>query len=170
MGFNYKVIIDTREKCTEHITDIFKKNNVKYEFKKLCVGDYRIQIDSEGSAYTPPIVIERKANLSELIGNLLDERDANGKTRLHRELDRSLLSGTRVILLIEDANWYEKMLKGIYISKANPKAIRGMILSLQARYPNVSIVGVSKEHSASYINWVLYYHLREKLKEYKDIA
>lgn len=170
MDISYKIIIDTREKELKHITDKFKANNVKYEFRKLCVGDYRIQIDSEGSSYTPPVVVERKANINELISNLLDDRDKDNKTRLHRELDRSLVNGTKLIILIEDSEWYSKLLRGDYISKINPKAIRGMILSLQARYPNVSIVGVSKRESASYINWVLYYHLREKLKEFKNIA
>lgn len=38
-------------------------------------------------------------------------------------------------------------------------------MSLEAKYPNLSIVGVDKATSASYIHTTLYYHLRQKLKE-----
>lgn len=170
MNFEYKILIDTREKELKHIMDKLEANNINFEYKKLVVGDYRIQLVSEGSSYTPPVVIERKANLNELIANLLGEKDQHGKTRLHRELDRSLDSKTRLIILIEDIDWYNKLLRGDYISQVNPKAIRGMIMSLEAKYPNVSIVGIDKSQSASYIHTTLYYHLRQKLKEFKEVG
>ena len=172
MNFNYKILIDTREKELKHITDKFKVNDIDIEYKKLDVGDYKIQVtelDGEPINYSPRVVIERKANLNELIANLLGEKDQDSKTRLHRELDRSLQNKTRLIILIEDLDWYNKLLTGDYISKVNPKAIRGMIMSLEAKYPNVSIVGIDKGQSASYIHTTLYYHLRQKLKEFKGI-
>ena len=170
VNFEYKILIDTREKELLHIKSKFDRNNIKYEHKKLCVGDYRIVLDGEGTAYTPPIVVERKSGIDELISNLCSERDKDGKTRLHRELDRSLDSKTKLIILIEDLDWYNKLLRGDYISQVNPKAIRGMIMSLEAKYPNVSIVGIDKSQSASYIHTTLYYHLRQKLKEFKEIG
>ena len=166
MNFEYKILIDTREKELKHIMDKLEANNINFEYKKLVVGDYRIQLVSEGSSYTPPVVIERK-KLDEIIANLLGEKDENGKTRLHRELDRSLKDKIRLIILIEDLDWYNKLLRGDYISKVNPKAIRGMLMSLEAKYRNVSIVGIDKSQSASYINTTLYYHLRQRLKEIK---
>ena len=54
---------------------------------------------------------------------------------------------------------------GNYRSNMNPKAARGMILSLEAKYPNLTIVWMSKKEVASYINSILYYSLREDLKE-----
>lgn len=169
--FDYKIIIDTREKELKHITDKFEANNIKVEYRGLVVGDYRIQtIDPGGShsSYSPPVVIERKANLNELIANLLGEKDSFGLTRLHRELERAKESKTKLIILIEELDWYNKLLRGDFISKVNPKAARGMILSLEAKYSNVSIVGIDKKESASYIHTVLYYHLRQKMKEFKE--
>ena len=172
MDFLYKVLIDTREKDLKHIVDRLKANNIDIEYKALDVGDYKIQVttlDGQPINYTPRISIERKANLNELIANLLGEKDQNGKTRLHRELDRSLKDKIKLIILIEDLDWYNKLLRGDYISQVNPKAIRGMIMSLEAKYPNVRIIGIDKKESASYIHTTLYYHLRQKLKELKGI-
>ena len=169
MDFTYKLLIDTREKEISHIIDRLKANNIDIEYKKLDVGDYKIQLtslDGEPINYSPRVVIERK-KLDEIIANLLGEKDENGKTRLHRELDRSLQNKIRLIILIEDLDWYNKLLTGDYISKVNPKAIRGMLMSLEAKYRNVSIVGIDKSQSASYINTTLYYHLRQRLKEIK---
>ena len=164
MIFDYKLIIDSREKEIDHITSKFLSNRILYDVRGLPIGDYRIQSDT----YSPPIIVERKASLDELIGNLLSkDKDNEGNNRFTRELIRAskTVPKTRVVLLIEDKDYYEKLLKGDYRSKVNPKAIRAMIMSLEAKYPNLSIVGVDKSVSASYIHTTLYYHLRQQLKE-----
>ena len=163
MQFDYKIIIDSREKQVDHITSKFLSNRILYDVRGLSIGDYRIQSDT----YSPPVVIERKGSLDELIGNLLDkDKDNEGNNRFMRELIRAskTVPKTRIILLIEDKDYYEKLLKGDYRSEVHPNAIRGMIMSLEAKYPNLSIVGVDKKLSASYIHSVLYYSLREQLK------
>ena len=173
MDFEYKILIDTREKELKHITDKLQSNNIPVQYIGLVVGDYRIQatsLDGNEMNYSPRVVIERKANLNELIANLLGEKDQCGKTRLHRELDRSLDSKTKLIILIEDLDWYNKLLRGDYISQVNPKAARGMIMSLEAKYPNVKIIGIDKKESASYIHTTLYYHLRQELKNFKELG
>ncbi|MGL5329249.1 MAG: ERCC4 domain-containing protein [Peptostreptococcaceae bacterium] len=157
-----KVLVDTRDKVFEHITSVFDKKNIKWERKTVKTGDYEI-VDLE-TGLKPNIVIERKANLNELIANLLDKRDSNGHTRLHRELLRALESNTKVIILIEEVNWYEKLIKGDYISKVNKASAKGMLMSLEAKFPNVMIKGIEKHNAASYIYTTLYYHLREELK------
>lgn len=174
VNFEYVVLIDTREKELKHITDKFEANNISVQHIGLVVGDYRIQataLDGNQMNYSPRVVIERKANLNELIANLLGEKDQHGKTRLHRELQRSLESKTKLIIMIEELDWYNKLLRGDYISQVNPKAIRGMIMSLEAKYhPYVSIVGIDKSQSASYIHTTLYYHLRQELKRFKELG
>ena len=170
--FNYKILIDTREKDLKHITDKFEINNIQVQHIGLVVGDYTIQatsLDGNEMNYSPRVVIERKANLNELIANVLGEKDQHGKNRLQRELQRGLDSDTKIIILIEELDWYNKLLRGDFISKVNPKAARGMIMSLEAKYPNVSIVGIDKRESASYIHTTLYYHLRQQLKEFKGV-
>mgnify|MGYP000073628385 FL=1 len=165
MDFTYKILVDSREKENKHIVDKFKTNNIDIDTIGLVIGDYRIQTGT----YIPPITIERKGSLDELIGNLLDkDKDNEGNNRFIRELNRARDSQTRIILLIEDKDFYVKLLTGDYRSNVNPKAIRGMVMSLEAKYPNLSIVGVDKSTSASYIHTTLYYHLRQKMKEVKQ--
>ena len=164
MDFTYKILVDSREKENKHIVDKFKTNNIDIDNIGLVIGDYRIQ----SGTYIPPITIERKGSLDELIGNLLDkDKDNEGNNRFIRELNRARDSQTRIILLIEDKDFYVKLLTGDYRSNVNPKAIRGMVMSLEAKYPNLSIVGVDKSTSASYIHTTLYYYLRQKMKDVK---
>lgn len=161
---NFKIIIiDTREKNIEHIIKAFEKNNIKYERRALPIGDYIIE---GSSGYVPNVVIERKASIDELIGNLLDTatKDENGNNRFTRELIRAKKANKKFILLIEDEKFYINMLTGNYRSKVNPRAAKGMIMSLQAKYSNLSIMPIEKKLAGSYIHSVLYYALREDLK------
>ena len=58
------IVVDSREKKWEHIRDYFERNNIPYEFPhKLDEGDY---VNTEN----PSVVIDRKANLQEICGNL----------------------------------------------------------------------------------------------------
>lgn len=159
----YKVIVDTREKNIDHIIKAFEKNNIKYERRALAIGDYII----EGPrGYVPNVVIERKNSIDELTINLLDKAtvDENGNNRFIRELVRAKRANKKFILLIEDEKFYINLLTGNYRSKVNPRAARGMILSLEAKYPNLSIMPIEKKLSGSYIHSILYYCLREDLK------
>lgn len=163
MTFDYKIIIDTREKENKHIVEKLKKNNIDIDNVALKIGDYAITTDY---GHRAGVVIERKASLNELISNLLDKvKDLNGNNRFNRELIRAKENNIKIIVLIEEIDWYSKLLNGDYISQVNPKAIRGLIMSLEAKFPNLSIVGVDKRTSASYIHTTLYYHLRQELKE-----
>lgn len=159
----YKIIIDTREKQIDHILKAFEKNNISYERRALPIGDYIV----EGSnGHVPNVVIERKNSIDEITSNLLDTstKDENGNNRFIRELIRAKKANKKFILLIEDEKFYINLLKGNYRSNMNPKAAKGMIMSLQAKYPNLTIVWMSKKEVASYINSILYYCLREDLK------
>ena len=160
----YFVVIDTREKQIDHILKAFKKNNIDYIRRTLPIGDYII----EGPrGYVPNVVIERKASIDELVGNLLDTstKDENGNNRFIRELIRAKRANKKFILLIEDEKFYTNLVTGNYRSKINPKAAKGMIMSLEAKYPNLNIVWMEKREVASYIHSILYYCLREDLKE-----
>lgn len=159
----YKIIIDTREKENTHITEVFDKNNINYESRTLPIGDYIIE---SNHCFVPNVTIERKGSIDELIGNLLDKatKDESGNNRFIRELMRAKQSNKRVVLLIEDKDFYIKLLRGEYRSQIKPNAVRGMIISLEAKFPNLNIVWLDKKEVASYIHSVLYYHLRENLK------
>lgn len=160
---DYKILVDTREKRIDNIIKAFEKNNVKYERRALPIGDYIIE---SSTGYVPNITIERKASIDELIANLLDKStaDENGNNRFTRELIRSKQANKKFILLIEDEKFYINMLTGNYRSRINPKAAKGLIMSLEAKYPNLSIMPIEKKLAGSYIHSVLYYSLREDLK------
>ena len=164
---DYAIIYDTREQDI-FIPQILCKNGIQTIRRKLDTGDYAIQYRD---GYIPGIVIERKASCEELLSNLTDKRkDEQGLNRFHRELKRSKQQGLKVILLIEDENFYTNIIKGNYRNKINPNAAKGMIFSLESKYPNLHIVWMNKREVPGYINTVLYYELRQCLKKLEQGA
>ena len=189
----YKVVIDSREKSINHIINKFDEgfelkpshhdmyrgikskysNPVQYYIKDkgLKVGDYTIAVqlpNGEVINFQDKVVIERKADLNELCCNFFDKKDAEGKTRLERELDRAKEQGIKVILLVEVDNMHSKILSSKYFrfdkaSKVSPASFNAILRSLQAKY-NISIEYCKKEDSARLIHDILYYHAREYLK------
>lgn len=167
-----KMIVDSREKSWLHIADTWNRNNVKYYTKErgLKTGDYSIAVKTpkgEVVTFEDKVVVERKANLTELCGNLTDNRDSSGKNRFIRELERAKKSNIKLILLIEDAQGYDKALKGFFRedkpSRMNSNGFIGMLMAYKARY-DFEIVWLDKALSASYIYKLLYYEAREYLK------
>ena len=159
---DYRIIVDSREQDLFNYK-IFNKNGIQTVRSKLDVGDYAIQYKN---GYMPKITIERKSSIQELLSNLTDRRkDERGLNRFHRELKRSKQQGLKVILLIEDENFYTNIIKGNYRNKINPNAAKGMIFSLESKYPNLHIVWMNKREVPGYINTVLYYELRQCLKK-----
>ena len=157
---DYRILVDSREKNLL-IPQILNRNGIATERKKLDTGDYAI----EYKGYIPPVIVERKATLDELASNLLDRRkDEEGNNRFIRELNRAKEQGIKVYLLIQDKDYYIKLITGEYRSKVNPKAISGMVISLLAKYDNLHIIAVDRKESASMVHKLLYYELREKLK------
>ncbi|MEE1138244.1 MAG: ERCC4 domain-containing protein [Acutalibacteraceae bacterium] len=86
-----KVIIDSREKKCEHIKAYFEKHGIEYEIKKLDVGDYQIEGNSQ-------ISVDRKQNLSEISKNLMNAKD---HSRFWKEVRRSRDQGVKLFVLIE---------------------------------------------------------------------
>ena len=107
-------VVDTREP-----PDCAWRLGIPTVRAKLTSGDYSFQ-GAEGS-----IAIERKT-LSDWIGSLTHERK-----RFEREMDR-LASFARAVIVVE-AN-LEDVLAGDYRSAVTPKALRGSIASIQARW------------------------------------
>ena len=169
-----KMIVDSREKVFNHITSEWDKNKIEYHvFKKedsMKVGDYSIAVKTDTGEvidFRDKIVIERKSDLSELVGNFTSSKDEEGNSRIVREFARAKEKNIKVLLLIEDLKGYNKALNG-YLredkpSKMNPKAFLAMLFTYQARY-NFDIVFIDKKDSASYIYNYLYYQAREYLR------
>ena len=76
------ILIDTREKKCEHITNYFDRKKVVYKKKALDFGDYSFMIPKNEALSIPrdlyfnrKTCIERKASLEEISGNLTKGRD-----------------------------------------------------------------------------------------------
>lgn len=87
------IIVDSREKKWEHIRDYFDRNGIPYDFPhKLDEGDY---LNTEN----PSVVVDRKANLQEICGNL---SKGNGNiVRFVKECKRAHDRHMRFVVLIE---------------------------------------------------------------------
>ena len=148
-----KIIIDRREKVNGHITELFKQKGIGVIERNLDVGDYSCQLGDK--TFEHDFVIERKANLDEICGNLTADRD-----RFEREFLRAKAHGnTKVFLLIEDSSW-EDILCHNYQSKFKPLSLIASLLTWQVRF-NLTIIMCKKETSAKIIYDTLYYAARE---------
>lgn len=78
---NLTILVDTREQANEHIIKWFEDNKVKYKIMKLEYGDYSACLpigsfkgQQRDIYFYNDIVIERKASIYELIGNLRNKK------------------------------------------------------------------------------------------------
>ena len=113
--FMKKVIIltDTREQKNAHITDALDRMKVQHETRKLDYGDYSFMID--GKDFSIACVIERKANVNEVYGNISADRE-----RIEKELDTISKNATQCTFLIENVeNW--DMLRAFTLSAEDMK-------------------------------------------------
>lgn len=93
------VLVDSREKKNSHILDYFKKQKIAYQVEKLEYGDYSFMIPAaagEDIYFHRDCVVERKASLEELSGNLTGERE-----RFEKEFLKAGNDGCKVYLMIE---------------------------------------------------------------------
>ena len=86
--------MDTREhpEAIAGIVDYFDRNGIGHISQKLDVGDYQI-------IGHPEVVIDRKHNLGEVVGNVTGEHE-----RFRRELLRAQDAGIQLIVLVEHSN------------------------------------------------------------------
>lgn len=156
------ILIDKREKNTEHLTRYFDKAKIKYVYKTLDYGDYSFYIPNNEELSIPrdlyfdkQIVIERKGSLEELSGNLTKERD-----RLEKEL--SLAPKTKVII-VENAN-YSDVVTGNYGTKYNNKSYWASIHSFWHKY-NVPIIFMpDNTYTGFFIRGYFEYYLKNHLR------
>jgi ERCC4-type nuclease len=157
------IIIDTRENDNKHIIDYFEKKKISYEIRKLDTGDYSFAIHenlelniSRKIYFYKYAVIERKAHLDELAGNLTTDRQ-----RIENELIRSTLIKNFQIL-IEDVSAYENMITANYRSQYDAKAFLATFLSFASRF-HFNFIFLNKKLSGNYIYHYFYYYLRNYL-------
>lgn len=86
------IIVDSREKKWDHIRKYFDEHHIQYMTHKLETGDYL-------NTNWPVVVVDRKANLQELCGNL-SKGDGN-IIRFSAECRRAKEGNSRLVVLIE---------------------------------------------------------------------
>jgi len=152
------ILIDTREKENQHIIDWLEKTKTPYEVKKLDYADYAMKIpknETFGIMYDMlcEYVVERKASLEEISGNLTEDR-----TRIEEELWRGL---GHIDIVIENGS-VDDIYQAKYRTKYDHKAFIATLLSFQRRY-GMRFHFVSKLNSPKYIYALLKYGAREEL-------
>ena len=172
------ILVDTREQVWGHVERALSDLKCPVERGKLDQGDYTALVplsalegwsqergkgpgDREGSgpwlSLADEVVVERKANLDELAGNL-----TVGRQRLEAEFHRAKALGIKVFLVVEDASWTD-IWSHNYRSRLSPESLAATLLSWQARY-NLSIVFCRPRETGRIIYGILYYWLRQCLE------
>lgn len=109
--------IDTREKARaiQQIKAEFAKQNIEIITSKLWVGDYA-RIDNMTT------VIDRKQNLNELAGNIVEKR-------FHSEIQRAHEKGIKIIFLVEHGRFVKDLIDVLFWDnprlKESPRCISG---------------------------------------------
>lgn len=133
------ILVDTREHDgkNEHILQYFDKAGIAYKKKKLDYGDYSFMVKANADLsierdldFSKKIIVERKSGLTELSGNLTQD-----KARIEKEL---ALAPQEKVIIIEN-NTYADIVAGRYDTKYNNKAFWASYHSLWHKY-NVPII------------------------------
>ena len=157
------IIIDSREKSNEHIRGYLNQKGIPYKIRKLDHGDYGAMLPKneelgiQRDLYLKSFV-ERKAHIDEITGNL--QKDT--RSAFENELIRS--QNSRFVLLVEDKDGYEKMIKGQYRSRYNPLALLGTINTFKAKY-NFELIYLDKIYSGNWIYHHFYYQAKHALRQ-----
>ena len=152
--------MDTREQDTSSARRRYASFGVPWKREKLDAGDYTAVFDDGENQFSLVGIaaVERKMSLDELCSCFTSER-----ARFAREFERAKAAGTRLYLLVEGASW-EKVYKGDYRSRLNPKALAASLLTWMARY-DCRVVFCEAKSSGRMIAEILRYEARERLEQ-----
>ena len=155
------ILSDTRERENRHILQPLHEKGMEFLEIKLDAGDYSYMLPKNeklgivrDTYFDNDIVIERKASLEELSGNLTKDR-----TRFEAELIRCK---GKMILMIE-GNSYTDIFYHSYKTKFNENAFFASLISYRAKY-GIDIAFIDQVFSWKYIYATCYYHLKNYLK------
>lgn len=96
------ILTDSREQKNDHIIIGLDDLSVMHETQKLDYGDYSFAID--GKDFSRSCVVERKADVDELYGNVTHDRE-----RIEKELDTISKNAQHCVLLIENCSSWEDL-------------------------------------------------------------
>lgn len=154
------ILIDTREQGNSHILKYFESHKITHKKRKLDYGDYSAYLPkNEGLGIQRDIyltaAIERKNSVDELAATIKE------RTRFENELIRA--QNSPFVLLVEDSDGYEKIVRGAYRSQYKAKALLGSLKSFETKY-GFQTVFISPKTSGNYFFYHFYYLFRNMLK------
>lgn len=157
------IVMDTREKVNKHILDYFHQKDIPVKIQKLDHGDYSCMIPANEELGIRRDIylnsfIERKNGVDEITGNL--QKDT--QQAFINELIRA--QGSRFVIFVEEPDFDEKIAKHQYRSKYDPKALKGRLESLKAKY-GFEICAMSKEIIGHNIYHRFYYQIKYYLEK-----
>ncbi len=156
------VLVDSREKQNGHIIDYFKRQGIPYEVTKLDFGDYSCKISASAAGqdiyFHQDIVVERKASLEELSGNLAQHRD-----RFESEFLKARNAGCKTYLLVESPLGYSGIIGHAYKTQMKPAAFMASLKTWEHRF-DTNVQFIDPRYSGYYITSTLQYFVREALK------
>lgn len=154
------ILVDSREKKNSHILDYFKKQKIVYQVEKLEYGDYSFMIPAAGGDiyFHRDCVVERKASLEELSGNLTRERE-----RFEKEFLKAGNDGCKIYLMVEAPSGYSDIIGHRYRTEFTPAAYMSSLKTFEHRF-GANIQFISPEYAGYYIVSTFQYYAREILK------
>ena len=157
------VVVDTREKSNNHITEYFEKHHIPFITKALHEFDYTFFLPENPELgimkdlyFDRDIVFERKGSLEELATNFT-------KHRARFEEEMCNCKALNKYLVIENAN-YSDVVTGNYQSEYNSKSYVGTLHSFNARYDLQLVFMPDPSYTALYMYATMQYYLRNILK------
>lgn len=156
------ILVDSREKRNGHISDYFKKNGIAYQKTKLDYGDYSFMIPASAAGediyFHRDCVVERKASLEELSGNLAQERE-----RFEKEFLKAGNDGAKIYLMVESSGGYSDIIGHKYRTEFTPAAYMASLKTWESRF-DCNVQFIASEYSGYYIYSTFVYFAREALK------
>lgn len=149
------ILVDSREQPNKRFDERVKWFP-HWRRLKLDAGDYSAEVNVSGEWIQLPVAVERKMSIDELCACFTHERK-----RFEREFLRAKEAGTKMYLLVEDAEW-EKIYKGEYRSRLIPKSLVASLLAWSIRY-NITFLFCKAGTSGRLIYDVLYREAKEFL-------
>lgn len=160
------IICDTREHegKNDHILRYFDDKKIPWIERKLEYGDYSMMIPADEELNIPRdldfssrIIVERKANLEELSGNLTSNSE---RSRIKKEF---ALAPDHKIMIVENAS-YSDMVNGTYNTKYNSKSFWASYHSIWHEFGIPIIFMPDNRYTGLFIRGYFVYYLRNLLK------
>lgn len=156
------ILVDSREKKNRHILDYFEKQGIPYRVEKLEYGDYSFMVPASAAGadiyFHRDCVVERKASLEELSGNLAQERD-----RFEKEFLKAGNDGCKTYLMVESPGGYSDIIAHKYRTEFAPAAYMASLKTFEHRF-GANIQFISAGYAGYYIASTFQYYARETLK------